>query len=217
MYNCALCSIHVCGSGDLERAPKNCPCVNEKMGEIKELYKQEENYKIAHGSSLIVSQGYCQKTRLEEIMDFAKECGYKNIGLAFCIGLVNESKMFNKVLSYNGFQVNSVICKNGNISKEFIDIERTEAMCNPIGQAMFLNEAKTDLNVILGLCIGHDSLFIKYSEAPVTIFAVKDRVLGHNPLAAIYQAESYYRDKLFPKKTIDSKNKIWHEGRQQAD
>ena len=73
-------------------------------------------------------------------------------------------------------------------------------MCNPIGQAMFLNEAKTDFNIILGLCVGHDSLFIKYSEAPVTVFAVKDRVLGHNPLAAIYQAESYYKDKLFPEK-----------------
>lgn len=204
MYNCALCSIHVCSTGEFDKAPKNCPCANEKTGEIKELYKREENYRIAHGSSLIVSQGYCQKTRLEEIMDFANECGYRNIGLAFCIGLVSESKMFNKVLSYNGFEVNSVICKNGNISKDFIDVKGTAAMCNPIGQAMFLNEAKTDLNVIMGLCVGHDTLFIKYSEAPVTIFAVKDRVLGHNPLAVIYQAEAYYKDKLFSKNMLYS-------------
>ena len=73
-------------------------------------------------------------------------------------------------------------------------------MCNPIGQAIFLNEAKTELNIILGLCVGHDSLFIKYSKAPVTVFAVKDRVLGHNPLAVIYQAEAYYKNKLFPPK-----------------
>jgi len=50
------------------------------------------------------------------------------------------------------------------------------------------------------LCVGHDSLFIKYSEAPITILAVKDRVLAHNPLGAIYQAESYYKNKLFPEK-----------------
>ncbi|MBP2644370.1 MAG: metal-binding protein [Firmicutes bacterium] len=199
MYNCALCSVHVCSNGELNKAPKNCPCINEKMGVIKELYKQEDIYKIAHASSLITSQGYCKNTRLEEIMDFANECGYKNIGLAFCIGLVNESKMLSKVLSHNGFEVNSVICKNGHISKEYIDVIEPEkvAMCNPIGQAMFLNEAKTDLNILLGLCVGHDSLFIKYSEAPVTVFAVKDRVLGHNPLAVIYQAEAYYKDKLF--------------------
>ena len=57
----------------------------------------------------------------------------------------------------------------------------------------------TQLNILLGLCVGHDSLFIKYSEAPVTVFAVKDRVLGHNPIAAIYTANSYYNKKLFDK------------------
>jgi uncharacterized metal-binding protein len=199
LYNCAVCSVHVCSNGEFNKAPKNCPSINEKMEAIKELYKQEDVYKIAHASSLITSQGYCKNTRLEEIMDFANECGYKKLGLAFCIGLANESKMLNKVLSYNGFEVDSVICKNGHISKEYIDVIETKkvAMCNPIGQAMFLNEAKTDLNILLGLCVGHDSLFIKYSEAPVTVFAVKDRVLGHNPLAVIYQAEAYYKDKLF--------------------
>jgi uncharacterized metal-binding protein len=70
-------------------------------------------------------------------------------------------------------------------------------MCNPIGQALLLNNENTDLNIILGLCVGHDSLFIKYSNAPVTVFAVKDRVLAHNPLGALYLADSYYKDRLF--------------------
>lgn len=202
MYNCALCSIHACSSGDIANAPKNCPCTNDKIEDIKQMYKEDDIYKIAHVSALITGQGYGKKTRLEEIMDFAKGCGYTNIGLAFCIGLVDEAKMLNKVLTYNGFEVNSVICKNGNVPKDFIDIVECQkvSMCNPIGQATFLNEAKTELNILLGLCVGHDSLFIKYSEAPVTVFAVKDRVLAHNPLAVIYQAEAYYKDKLFPKK-----------------
>lgn len=70
-------------------------------------------------------------------------------------------------------------------------------MCNPIGQAKLLNDRKTDLNIILGLCVGHDSLFIKYSDAPITVLAAKDRVLGHNPLAAIYTSHSYYNKKLY--------------------
>ena len=88
MYNCALCSIHVCSSGELDKAPKNCPCINEKMEEIKELYKEKENFKIAQASALVVSEGYCEKTRLEEIMDFANRCGFKNIGtcLLYWIG-----------------------------------------------------------------------------------------------------------------------------------
>jgi uncharacterized metal-binding protein len=70
-------------------------------------------------------------------------------------------------------------------------------MCNPIGQAMMLNNAETDLNIIMGLCVGHDSLFMKYSEAPVTVLAVKDRVLAHNPLGALYLSDSYYKNKLY--------------------
>ena len=72
-------------------------------------------------------------------------------------------------------------------------------MCNPLGQARALDQAGTELNLLLGLCVGHDSLFMRHSVAPVTVLAAKDRVLGHNPLAAIYMADGYYCDKLFPK------------------
>ena len=75
---------------------------------------------------------------------------------------------------------------------------KTESMCNPIGQALLLNEQKTEFNLMLGLCVGHDTLFIKYSQAPMTALAVKDRVTGHNPLAAIYLAQGYYNKKFYP-------------------
>jgi uncharacterized metal-binding protein len=66
-------------------------------------------------------------------------------------------------------------------------------MCNPVFQAKLLNHEKTELNILLGLCVGHDSIFFKYAEAPTTVLAVKDRVTGHNPLAAIYLSDSYYQ------------------------
>ena len=71
-------------------------------------------------------------------------------------------------------------------------------MCNPIGQALFLNKEKTDLNILFGLCVGHDTLAIKHMEAPVTVLVVKDRVTGHNPIAAIYNAQSYFEKRLTP-------------------
>lgn len=74
---------------------------------------------------------------------------------------------------------------------------RYEVICNPIAQAMLLNKEKTDLNIIFGLCVGHDTLFIMHSEAPVTCLAVKDRVLAHNPMGAIYTSYHYYRRKLY--------------------
>ena len=62
----------------------------------------------------------------------------------------------------------------------------------PVGQAMLLNEAGTDLNVVVGLCVGHDSLFFRHSKAPVTVLIAKDRVTGHNPAAVLYTSHSYY-------------------------
>ena len=57
------------------------------------------------------------------------------------------------------------------------------------------NKETTDLNIILGLCIGHDILFTQHSEAPVTTIVVKDRVLAHNPVGAIYS--NYYLRNVF--------------------
>lgn len=206
LYTCAMCSEHRCKSGELQKLPTNCPCnEKEEQEKLKKLYLQEENYKLAYNSALVEAEGYCKKTRLEEIMDFANKCKFKKLGVAFCVGLSNEAKMLCKVLRHNGFEVDSIICKNGSIPKEFLEIKDNEKvrpgtyepMCNPIGQANFLNNAKTELNIMLGLCVGHDSLFIKYSEAPITVFAVKDRVLAHNPLGALYLSDGYYKNKLY--------------------
>jgi uncharacterized metal-binding protein len=206
MYSCASCSEHYCDTEKLENAPLNCPCnENDVQESVAKLYLEEENYLLAYNSALVESEGYCNKTRLEEIIDFAKKCNFKKLGVAFCIGLSKEAKTLCLILKNNGFEVNSVVCKNGSIPKEFLKIKDNEKiepgtfepMCNPIGQATLLNNVKTDFNIILGLCVGHDSLFIKYSDAPVTVFVVKDRVLAHNPVGALYLSDGYYKKKLF--------------------
>jgi uncharacterized metal-binding protein len=141
------------------------------------------------------------KTRIVEIYEFAEKMNYKRLGLAFCAGLAREAGIVAEILEARGFEVVSVLCKAGRTSKDRIGIKDAEkiyqgteeAMCNPIFQAKLLNHAKTDFNVLMGLCVGHDSIFFKYAEAPTTVLAVKDRVTGHNPLAAIYLSDSYYR------------------------
>ena len=141
------------------------------------------------------------KPRLQEIMEFAQKMGYKRLGLVFCDGLREEAKITAQILTKAGFQGVSVLCCVGAIPKEKIGLsgeqkihsKEYEPMCNPIAQAEICNHEKTELNILLGLCVGHDSLFFKHSKAYTTVFAVKDRVLGHNPLALIYTAKSYYR------------------------
>ncbi len=128
--------------------------------------------------------------------------GFKKIGIATCVGLIRETRMLTKILRHHGFEVYGIACKVGAQPKTSVGI-REECcavganMCNPILQAKLLNAAKTDLNIVMGLCVGHDSLFYKYAEGLTTTMVVKDRVTGHNPAAAIYNAESYYQKKLF--------------------
>ena len=69
-----------------------------------------------------------------------------------------------------------------------------EVMCNPAGQAGLLNQAGTELNVVCGICVGHDAIFGMVSEAPVTTLIVKDRVLAHNTIGAI--CSPYIRNKM---------------------
>ncbi len=141
------------------------------------------------------------KPRLLEIVEFAGKMGFRKLGLAFCIGLSREAEAVEEFLSAKEFEVVSVICKAGRIKKEFIGVKdrekimpgTDESMCNPIFQAMVLNKAQTEFNIMIGLCVGHDSLFLKYSDALCTVLAVKDRISAHNPLAAVYTLKSYYR------------------------
>ena len=205
-YNCAKCAFKGCKVGDMEKTLPNCPSLEkENQEQIAALYMEEENYKIAHNAALVEAEGYCQNTRMEEILLFLKKMEYKKIGLIFCMGLQKEAKEVQKILEYHGFEVVSVGCKNGMIPKSHIGIEEhqkikicpDEIMCNPIGQAMLMNQEQTEFNIMLGLCVGHDTLCLKYLEKPVTILAVKDRVTGHNPLAPIYMADGYYHKKLY--------------------
>lgn len=142
---------------------------------------------------------YSELTRLEEIVEFAKQMGYKKLGLAFCIGLNKEAHLINKFLARE-FEVVSICCKNCAIPKDKLGLKKVnpkstnESMCNPKYQAEFLNEAGCELFISCGLCVGHDAIFNKNCSGPVTTLVAKDRVLAHNPLGVIYSR--YWRKKL---------------------
>jgi uncharacterized metal-binding protein len=225
---CAACAkempnmvcMHSNGSGD-----KGCPTLTRKdlLAKANREYENSRTGQFARQASLQEASCYANrhqrpyvmqptKTRIAEICEFADRMGYKRLGLVFCVGLKSEAGIVENIMKTNGFEVVSVCCKAGRTSKDLLGIEdrdrifqgTDEAMCNPIFQAMTVNEEKTDLNVLLGLCVGHDSLFFKYAEAYTTVLAVKDRVTGHNPLAAIYLHNSYYKKLVSPPEAADS-------------
>ena len=215
--NCALCSFAIadrlCRNMD-GKFPPGCPTANKEECLKKALteYEKPENCNFTKQASIQEGEGYDQKElgyehvrpikpRILEIVEFAQKMKYKRLGLVFCMGLRKEAKIVEKFFLSRDFQVVSVICKVGGVLKEKIGIKdeqkvavgTPEVMCNPIMQAFVLNDEKTEFNILLGLCVGHDSLFFKYTDAPCTVLAVKDRLLGHNPLAAVYNIDGYYR------------------------
>ncbi|MBN1957404.1 MAG: DUF1847 domain-containing protein [Desulfuromonadales bacterium] len=214
---CAVCPVEVpqriCRQ-EKGKAPSNCPSTRspEVIRKTLEILKDPGVMEMVRQASIQEGEGYGDKDkgyanirpvkpRIQETIEFAKKMKFKRICLIFCIGMRKEAEIIHEIFTNNGFETISVMCKAGAISKEEIGLLREqqidpttfEAMCNPILQALTANEHKSDLNVLFGVCVGHDALFFKYAEAYNTVLASKDRLLAHNPLAAIYQYDSYYR------------------------
>ncbi len=219
---CAICDVdtpeRICMTKE-GKGGKGCPTLRDRqvLEAANREYEIPEVRDFARNASLQEAECYANrdqkpyvmqptKTRIVEICEFAGKMGYQRLGLAFCVGLVKEARLVTEIFESHGFEVVSVLCKAGRTSKDIIGLKESEkifqgtdeAMCNPIYQATLLNHEGSQFNVLLGLCVGHDSLFFKYAKAPTTVLAVKDRVTGHNPLAAVYLSESYYRKVRHP-------------------
>jgi len=200
--SCVDCSISAC-KGNGKEYPDFCTASqlpSKLREESKNLLMGKENA-IAVASALTETEGYCVRCRIEEIMHLAKLMKIQRLGIATCAGLLSESRQLARVLRTQGYEVFGVACKCGSIAKTDIGApekctERGPFVCNPILQAFALNHEKTELNIVMGLCVGHDSLFYKYSEAYTTTLVAKDRLLGHNPAAPLYQLDGYWRKLL---------------------
>ncbi|MDD4875709.1 MAG: DUF1847 domain-containing protein [Dehalococcoidales bacterium] len=219
---CAKCNKMVCHSKAFDQGTPNCPTKTRQETIQKTLveYDKPEIKEFARQASIQEFEGYInlpegstpRNPRVEEVIQFAKKMGYKKLGMAFCHGLRHEAAILNTILENRGFTVISVCCKVGGTPKEAIGITEEqkiagpgqwETMCSPIAQAEILNSEEVEFNIVMGLCVGHDSLFFKYAKAPITVLIAKDRVFGHNPIMGIYQSNAYYR-KLLRKETLDS-------------
>ena len=183
MLFCAACPLKNCAKkfGEEDRYPSSCPTEREETGKILELYRGPETLLLAQASA--VSSMDHSESRAEQLVRFAKNCGFKKIGIAFCISLSEYGRKAAEFLKSEGFEVESVVCKVGHHDRKCIDIidERGIPMCNPVAQAEYLNAAGTELNVAIGLCIGHDAMFFKYSKAPAVVLIAKDHRYNNDP------------------------------------
>lgn len=213
---CAKCVKKYCQSEIKNKAelPSFCP-IKVMPGTVKGVSKRYQREKIRnfYVKAAMTEKGCYEVTearegrtlplrpRIREIAEFAKIIGAKKVGLAFCNGLSEEGARIVAILEKHGINVESVVCTCGAVDKTGHGVpaeykikgkDKFEASCNPLLQAELLNRAKTDFNILVGLCVGHDMLFTSNSKAPVTTLIVKDRFTGHNPVISLYTR--YHKD-----------------------
>lgn len=199
------------GDASAPPRPTTCPTGTRPDvigGALRELQGEGIDAKTARVAAQVEGLGYDRSggkaqarwSRVEDTIAFARLMGYRKIGIATCVGLLDETARLVEILEAQGLETISVCCKAGSADKTGVGVAdahkirpgQFEAACNPIAQARICNEAGTDLNVVMGLCVGHDTLFNKHSTAPVSTLVVKDRLTGHNPAAVLY-GRHYYR------------------------
>jgi uncharacterized metal-binding protein len=198
---CAKCGLYRCRSPDSHsKYPGSCPheiYAEKRKLTVEEGWSQPESRAVFEASDDVLAEGYGKWCRVKEVVEYSKRMGYRKLGLAFCVSLRQEARNLQNILEADGFDVVSISCMAGAPIRNEVGFEEIsgvgKTLCNPLMQAEVLNENGTELNIMAGLCVGHDILFIKHSKAGVTPLVVKDRVLQHNPVAALGTRSSRVR------------------------
>ena len=100
---CAYCpdNVRACRLGEsADRGPGFCPTKVDQDGidGATVAYDGGEVRHVSQVSAVVEAEGYCQWTRVEEICEFAKRMGFKKIGIATCIGMLEETNsLFKKI------------------------------------------------------------------------------------------------------------------------
>ena len=124
-------------------------------------------------------------SRLVEIRNYALKSGFKKIGIAHCMAVSKEAEAVKGFFAKD-FEVLAIDCKTGKLPKsDFLGDGFVGISCNPLGQAEYLAANGSEMNIVMGLCVGHDMIFGMNSTVPTTTLLVKDRAHKHNPLEGI--------------------------------
>lgn len=181
ILDCADCDRYACRAGVIDAAPETCPMRGE-FPAFDTLYGAAPIRRLAEQSARVESAGYGRWPRLREVAEVAMAMGWHRVGVGHCPDTGREAELASRYFRSRGLEVS---------------LPPTADDCAPVEQAARFAADETDLNVIVGMCVGHDALFIRHSSAPVTSLLVRDRRLRHNPAAALYTRTGYLKDALY--------------------
>jgi uncharacterized metal-binding protein len=178
---CASCHVYACRVGRVDASPEDCP-MRGPFPAFEDLYDTDESRRLLYHSAWVEAAGYGRWTRLREVAELAHRMEYHRLGVAACPDMSMEADLAARALRRQGLEAV--------VAAPFDE-------CDPVAQAALLAEERTHFNVIAGMCVGHDSLFIRHSSVPVTSLVVRDLRLAHNPAAALYTRDGYLKKALY--------------------
>jgi uncharacterized metal-binding protein len=143
---------------------------------------------LAANAARVEGEGYGRWTRAREVVEFSRRMGYVRLGLAHCRDCGRQAALAADYFRNRGLEV--ILPSDAEPASAVSD-------CDPVEQAAGFERAGTDLNVIVGMCVGHDTLFMRRSAAPVTSLVVRDLRLRDNPAAALYTRTGYLKSALY--------------------
>jgi uncharacterized metal-binding protein len=152
-----------------------------RFPDFASLYADPAWVRIAQSATVVEASGYGRWPRAREIVELCRRLGHGRVGLAHCADTLVEAELACRYLHASGLEA----------------VLPPEAGCDPQGQARFFEDRRTELNVICGMCPGHDAVFARRSAVPVISLLVRDLKLQHNPAAALYTSDSYFRGRLY--------------------
>ena len=170
-----------CQSKECKSAAKDCNLLREES--INE-YHNNDHLQTYESADRLVADGLAGTlSRVEELVLFINNQGYKNVAIAYCYSMEKEALLLKRIMNKNNIKAASFRCTiNGIKEKELLKNNSHSVNCNPIGQAMSINKSRADFVIEMGLCLGHDVIFHHYLKKPFTVLAVKDRVHNNCPL-----------------------------------
>jgi uncharacterized metal-binding protein len=196
-YGCRFCATAACftGDGDQARMPTTCPTRThaELASDVSSYLGAERRALMRVADQTPMTPDRTLRSRVDELIFFARERGVRRLGVAYCVTLRREAQELARRLAAAGIEPELVCCRVGAIDMAAVALPKAHpdtfaATCNPVAQARLLNARGVDLVAQLGLCLGHDLVLQEECTAPVTTLAVKDRVHDNAPLRALQDA-----------------------------
>ena len=178
--------------GRPQDAPEDCPTrtAPQVLAEARRIYHDPDSqaHRLYQAFGRLIHTGGAKKSRVEHIVDFCRSLGVNTMGVASCLRYLKEAHFLRQLFMEQGWGAHVAICKFGGFKTPDVAVQKDTdwIVCNPLGQALLLNDLGCEVNVTLGLCMGHEMIFNHYSEGLVTNLVVKEKISQEHSLDTLH-------------------------------